>query len=99
MGLLHAQVPISTNPILPTPGESGLLMETVQIRITIDPEPRNVERAMEVRQWQSEPDKVSPGSVPGLQIKGFAWTSSEYFWYHCVMCGPRAASICPANQL
>ena len=51
-GLLHAQVPISTNPILPTPGESGLLLETVQIRITIDPEPRNVKRAMEVR-WQS----------------------------------------------
>ncbi len=44
------QVPISTNPILPTPGESGLLLESVQIRITIDPEPRNVKRAMEVRQ-------------------------------------------------
>ena len=44
------QVPISTNPILPTPGESGLLLETIQIRITIDPEPRNVRRAMEVRQ-------------------------------------------------
>ena len=47
---LRVQVPISTNPILPTPGESGLLLETIQIRITIDPEPRNVRRAMEVRQ-------------------------------------------------
>ena len=42
------QVPISTNPVLPTPGESGLLLESVQIRISIDPEPRNVKRAMEV---------------------------------------------------
>ncbi|CAL5218812.1 g540 [Coccomyxa viridis] len=42
------EVPISTNPILPTPGESGLLLESVQIRITIDPEPRNVKRAMEL---------------------------------------------------
>ncbi len=50
------QVPISTNPVLPTPGESGLLLESVQIRITIDPEPRNVKRAMEVRQNISAPD-------------------------------------------
>ncbi len=66
-GLLRVQVPISTNPILPTPGESGLLLETIQIRITIDPEPRNVKRAMEVRQRPSvfDPDSWSGKGHPG----------------------------------
>ena len=58
---LHAQVPISTNPALPLPGESGLLLDSVQIRITIDPLPRNVQRAREVRHLRLPPVLLMAG--------------------------------------